>query len=103
MVLWCPGSFLKATVILKGQQIPDFPGNDNQTEGDNDKGSGMVPDGVPAEGEDDEDGDDDEGFETVEDEEEDTDSKVVTKTPMRGSGQTGGLRRYGSRPVVRFR
>ena len=74
---------------------PDFPGNDNQTEGDNDKGSGTAPDGVPAEDEDDEDGDDDEGFETVKDKEEDTDSKAVTKTPpkdpvkLEGSGTTG--------------
>ena len=75
--------------------VPDFLGDDNQTEGDNDKGSSTAPDGVPAEDEDDKDGDDDEGFEMVEDEEEDTDSKVVMKTPPKdldkpeGSGTTG--------------
>ena len=63
---------------------------------DNDKGSGTALDGVPAEDEEDEDGNDDEGFKTVEDEEEDTDSKAVMKTPPKGPGQTGGLRRYGS-------
>ena len=81
---------------------PDFPGNDNQTEGDNDKGSGTVPDGTPAEGEDDEDGDDDEGFEMVEDEEEDTGSKVVAKIPPKdpdkpeGSSTTGANRLFDS-------
>ena len=81
---------------------PDFRGDDNQTEGDNDKGSGTAPDGVPAEGEDDEDGNDDEGFETVEDEEEDMDSKAVTKTPPKdpdkpeGSGATGAYRLFDS-------
>ena len=80
----------------------DFPGDDNQAEGDNDKGSGTAPDGAPAEGEDDEDGDDDEGFETVEDEEEDTGSKVVVKIPLKdldkpeGSGVTGADRLFDS-------
>ena len=70
---------------------PDFPGDDNQMEGDNDKGSGTALD----EGEDDEDGNDDEGFETVEDKEEDTGSKVVAKIPLKdpdkpeGSGTMG--------------
>ena len=75
--------------------VPDFPGDDNQAEGDNDKGSGTVPDGTPAEGEDDKDGKDDEGFETVEDEDEDTRGKVIVKIPLKdldkpeGSGVTG--------------
>ena len=81
---------------------PDFPGDDNQTEGDNDKGSGTVPDGVPAEGEYDQDGNDDEGFETVEDEKEDADSKAVMKAPPEdpdkpeGSGATGADRLFDS-------
>ena len=76
--------------------VPDFPGDDN------DKGSGMAPDGVPTEAKDDEDDDDDEGFETVEDEEEDTGSKAVTKTPPKdtdkpeGSGATGADRLFDS-------
>ena len=75
--------------------VPDFPGDDNQAEGDNDKGSGTAPDGAPAEGEDDKDGEDDEGFETVEDEDEDTGGKVIVKIPLKdldkpeGSGVTG--------------
>ena len=76
--------------------VPDFPGNDNQTEGDNDKGSGMAPDGVPAEDEDDEDGDDDEGFQTVEDEEEDMDSKAVTKTPPKDPDKPEGSSAMGA-------
>ena len=52
--------------------------------------------------EDDEDGDDDQGFETVEDEEEDADGKAVTKTPPKdpdkpeGSGATGANRLFDS-------
>ena len=75
--------------------VPDFPGDDNQAEGDNDKGSGTAPDGAPAEGEDDKDGEDDEGFEMVEDEDEDTGGKVIVKIPLKdldkpeGSGITG--------------
>ena len=81
---------------------PDFPDDNSQTEGDNDKGSGMAPDGAPAEDEDDEDGDDDEGFETVEDEEEDTGSKVLAKIPPKdpdkpeGCGATGADRLFDS-------
>ena len=73
---------------------PDFPGNDN------DKGSGTVSDGMPTEAKDDE--DDDEGFEMVEDEEEDMGSKAVTKTPPKdldkpeGSGVTGADRLFDS-------
>ena len=82
--------------------VPDFLGDDNQAEGDNDKGSGMAPDGAPAEGEDDKDGDDDEGFEMVEDEEEDTGGKVIVKIPLKdldkpeGSGVTGADRLFNS-------
>ena len=76
--------------------VPDFSGDDN------DKGSGTAPNGVPTEAKDDEDDDDDEGFETVEDEEEDTGSKAVTKTPPKdpvkpeGSGATGADRLFDS-------
>ena len=75
---------------------PDFPGDDNQMEGENDKGPGTAPDSIPAEGEDDEDGDDDEGFQMVEDEEEDTDSKVVTKTPPRDPDKPEGSSAMGA-------
>ena len=59
--------------------VPDFLGDDNQVEGDNDKGSG----------------EDDEGFETVEDEDEDMGGQVIVKIPLKdpdkpeGSGVTG--------------
>ena len=82
--------------------MPDFLGDDNQAEGDNDKGSGMAPDGAPVEGEDDKDGNDDEGFETVEDKEEDTGGKVIVKIPLKdldkleGSGVTGANRLFDS-------
>ena len=75
--------------------VPDFLGDDNQAEGNNDKGSGTAPDGAPAGGEDDKDGEDDEGFEAVEDEDEDTGGKVIVKIPLKdldkpeGSGVTG--------------
>ena len=57
---------------------------------------------MPAEAKDDEDGGDDEGFETVEDEEEDTGSKAATKTSPKdldkpeGSGATGADRLFDS-------
>ena len=75
--------------------VPDFPGDDNQAEGNNDKGSGTAPDGAPAGGENDKEGEDDEGFETVDDEDEDMGGKVIVKIPLKdldkqeGSGVTG--------------
>ena len=83
--------------------VPDFPGNDNQAEDSNGKGSGMVPDGPSAMGEDDKENDDnDEGFETVDNGDEDTGGKVVVKIPMKdlakleGSGLTGANRLFDS-------
>ena len=46
---------------------PDFPGDDNQAEGNNDRGSGTAPDGPSAGSENDKEDEDDEGFETVDD------------------------------------
>ena len=82
---------------------PDFPGDDNQAEDSNGKGSGTVPDGPSAKGEDDkENDDDDEGFETVDDRDEDTGGKVVVKIPVKdvakpeGSGLMGANRLFDS-------
>ena len=82
---------------------PDFPGDDNQAEDSNGKGSGTAPDGPSATGEDNkENNDDDEGFETVDDGDEDTGDKVVVKIPMKdlakpeGSGLTGANRLFDS-------
>ena len=87
-------------ILLEGYRNPkgavlDFPGDDNQAEGNNDKGSGTAPDGAPAGGEDDKEGEDDEGFETVDDEDEDTGGKVIVRIPLKdldkpeGSGVKG--------------
>ena len=82
---------------------PDFPGDDNQAEDSNGKGSGTAPDGPSATGENDkENDDDDEGFETVDDGDEDTGGKVVVKIPMKdlakpeGSGLMGANRLFDS-------
>ena len=76
---------------------PDFPGDDNQAEDSNGKGSGTAPDGPSAAGEDDKEDDaDDEGFETIDDEDEDTGNKAVVKVPVKdlakpeGSGRALG-------------
>ena len=80
---------------------PDVPGDDNQAEDSNGKGSGTAPDGPSATGEDDkENDDDDEGFETVDDGDEDTGDKVVVKVPVKdlakpeGSGLMGANRLF---------
>ena len=82
---------------------PDFPGDDNQAEDPNGKGSGTAPDGPSATVEDDkENDDDDEGFETVDDGDEDTGGKVIAKIPLKdlakpeGSGLTGADRLFDS-------
>ena len=87
-------------ILPKGSRNPDetaldFPGDDNQAEGSPGKGSGTAPGGPTAMSENDKEDDDDEGFETVDDGDEDTDSKVVLKISMKevakpeGSGLTG--------------
>ena len=87
-------------ILLKGyrnpdETAPDFPGDDNQAEGSPGKGSGTVPGGPMATSENDKEDDDDEGFETVDDGDEDTDGKVVLKVSMKevakpeSSGLTG--------------
>ena len=81
---------------------PDFPGDDNQAEGSNGKGSGMAPGGPTATSENDKEDDDDEGFETVDDRDEDTEGKEVLKISMKegakpeGSGLTGADRLFES-------
>ena len=75
--------------------VPDFPGNDNQAEGTNDKGSGTAPDGPVAASENDKEDEDDEGFEMVDDGDEDMGGKVIVKIPLKdlakleSSGVTG--------------
>ena len=81
---------------------PDFPGDDNQADDSNGKGSGAAPDGPSAMGEDDKENDNDEGFETVDGGDEDTGDKVVVKVPVKdlakpeGSGLTGANRLFDS-------
>ena len=61
---------------------PDFPGDDNQTEGSYGKGSGTVPDGPTASSENDKEDNDEEGFKMVDDGEADTEGKVIVKISM---------------------
>ena len=81
---------------------PDFPGDDNQAEGTNGKGSGMAPDGPTATSENDKEDEDDEGFETVGDGDENMGGKVVVKIPLKdlakpeGSGLMGADRLFES-------
>ena len=87
-----------------GRPVPDFPGDDNQAENANGKGPGTASGGASAtSGIDKEDGDDDdEGFETVEDEDDDMGDKVVVRIPVKdvekpeSSGLTGGDRLFES-------
>ena len=94
-------------ILLEGYRnpdgaAPDFPGNDNQAEDSNGKGSGRAPGGPSAKSENNKEDDDDEGFETVDDGDEDTGSKVVVKISMKdvakpeGSGLTGTDRLFDS-------
>ena len=62
---------------------PDFPGDDNQAEDTNGKGSGTAPDGPMATSENDKEDEDDEGFEMVDHGDEDTGGKVVVKIPLK--------------------
>ena len=86
---------------LKGA-APDFPGDNNQAEGNNDRGSSTAPDGASAGSENDKEDEDDDGFETVDDEDEDTGGKVIVKIPLKdldkpeGSGVTGADRLFES-------
>ena len=81
---------------------PDFSGEDNQAEGSNGEGSGAVPDGPTATSGNAKEDDDDEGFETVDDGDENTEGKVVVKISMKevakpgGSGLTGAERLFDS-------
>ena len=92
-------------ILLEGYRnpdgaAPDFPGDDNQADDSNGKGSGTAPDGPLAMGEDDKENDDDEGFETVNDGDDDTGDKVVVKVPVKdlakpeGSGLMGANRLF---------
>ena len=94
-VLQYPGSFLKATVILK-ERCRTFRATTTRREGNNDKGSGTAPDGAPAGGENDKEGKDDEGFKTVDDEDEDMGGKVIVKIPLKDLDKPEGSRHYGS-------
>ena len=73
-----------------GGPAPDFPGDDNQAEDSNGKGSGTAPGGPSATSGNDKEDDDDEGFETVDDEDEDTGDKVVVKIPIKDLAKPGG-------------
>ena len=94
-------------ILPEGYRNPDglardFPGDDNQAEDSNGKGSGTAPGGPSATSENDKEDDDDEGFETVDDGDEDTGGKVVVKIPIKdlvkleGSGLTGADRLFES-------
>ena len=73
-----------------GGPAPDFLGDDNHAEDPNGKGSGTALGGPSATSGNDKEDDDDEGFETVDDEDEDTGDKVVVKIPIKDLAKPGG-------------
>ena len=79
---------------------PDFPGDDNQVEGSNGKGSGMAPDGPTASSENDKEDDEEEGFKMVDYGDADTEGKVIVKDLHKRPGKTGKLWPYGGRSIV---